>query len=135
GVLRRGREGAEFLTNRLGIAGSLATAIPVIFAYAEYAAGRVLGQYLIPMGYFAAVVASAVVFQRLLGSKRLLIVAVSALFVFSVVSLGTNSPDLAPLEHTNFQAASTITPYHSYLESADVSSLIPANPAYRLYYY
>src|SRR5207245_3919266 len=100
GVLRRGRKGAESLTDRLGIAGSLATAVPVVFAYAEYAAGRVLGQYLIPIGYFAAVVASAVVFQRLLGSKRLLIVAVAALFVFSVVSLGTNSPDWAPLEHT-----------------------------------
>src|SRR5207249_10244946 len=111
------------LTDRLGVAGSLATAIPLSFAYAEYASGRVLGQYLIPIGYFAAVVASAVVFQRLLGSRRLLIVPVSALFVFSVMSLGTNSPDWAPLEHTNFQAASSINPYPSYLDSADASKI------------
>ena len=70
----------------------------------------------------------------MLGSRRLLIVAVSALFVFSVVSLGTNSPDWAPLEHTNFQVASTINPYPSYVDSADASNLLPANPEYQLYY-
>src|SRR2546428_5198713 len=66
--------------------------------------------------------------------RRLLIVAISTLFVCSVVSWGTNSPDWAPLEHTNFQAASTINPYPSYLESADASNLLPANPTYQLYY-
>jgi len=95
----------------------------IFFAYLTL--GGETGQYLIPVGYFLLMLSSSVVAAKLLTNRsKKYAVIVAALLAFSIFA-GSYSPDWAPLEHPNFEAAAKIHPYHVYLEAETVISLIP----------
>ena len=93
-------------------------------AYAAYATGTLQGQYLIPAGYFLAVVAAGFVLNQLIGSRKMLVLGVATILIFSVALIGTYGPDWATLEYSNFQVSSTIHPYTSYSQSDTLNSLM-----------
>jgi len=97
----------------------------VFFAYLF--SGGETGQYLITVGYFILLLSSSIAATKLLTNigKNYAVIAMVLLSFF--IFTGAYSPDWAPLEHTNFETAATIHPYHTYLEAETVNSLIPKN--------
>lgn len=69
---RTTREPLPVFARNLAVASSLATVVVVGIAYGAYATGTLQGQYLIPSGYFLAIIASAFAFNQLLGSRKMM---------------------------------------------------------------
>ncbi len=126
-TVRRSKAVGETLsgfTSNLAVASCLAAIVTIGIAYAAYATGTLQGQYLIPAGYFLAVVAAGFVLNQLIGSRKILVLGVATVLIFSVALIGTYGPDWATLEHSNFQVQSTIHSYTSYSQSKTLTSLI-----------
>ncbi len=126
-AIRKSRAAENSLSGfaqNFGIAASLSAIVLVGAAYAAYTTGTLQGQYLIPAGYFVAVVASAFAVNQLIGSRKLIVVGIALILIFSIVFVGTYSPDWTPLEHLDFQVSATIHPYTSYMQGAIITSLL-----------
>ncbi len=100
------------------VVGASAAVSAVVFigtAYTGYVLNIEPGQYLIPAGYFSASMGAAYT-VLLLGARRAGLLVLVALMGLGV-GLGTYTPNWAPLEHSDFEVASLIHPYTSYLEA------------------
>jgi hypothetical protein len=125
-LTRRNRESACVI----GIVSAL---LATVFVGASFIAYKVSesGQYLIPVGYFLALISSTIALSRILvGNLKISIVAMILLAVF--IYTGTSSPSHAHLEHPEFESAAMIFRYTRYIEASLVSRML--SPQIRVYY-
>jgi len=126
--LRKGKslEGGGVLSTAfelIAVSSAIGAFVLLGTSFAAYALGSESGQYAIPSAYLLLLFPAAMVFHRLLDSRKLAIVAVAALVVSSVVLVGTYSPDWAPLEHQNFGVEATISNRNNFVAAGELAVL------------
>lgn len=82
------------------------------------------GQYLIPVGYFLALIASTIVLSKILETKRVELLLVTIILTAIFIYTGISSPSHANLEHPEFESSAQIFRSTRYVEASIISNLL-----------
>ena len=115
----------------IGEASSFLASTVVVASFLAYRVAE-SGQYLIPVGYFLALIASTIALSRILKGKRLSVLLAAMVLLAVFTYTGISSPSHAHLEHPEFETAAQIFRSTRYIEASLVSRLL--DPQIRVYY-